>query len=129
MNVNAKLVSPEVHRDGPQVQRDAEQSTKIQCERLEAEQEHSHVREPRRATRARAIEVGIAKFIHLRETMSALSGAIISSTIRVFHLAPSQVWIVRGPGDDANAVRFETPTVAFAAPPSSNQITKCNQTH
>jgi hypothetical protein len=48
MNVNAKLVSPEVLSDGPQVQRDAEQSTKIQRERLEAEQEHSHVREPRR---------------------------------------------------------------------------------
>lgn len=68
MNVNAKLVSPEVHR--PQVQGtagDAEHSAKIQCERLE---------KPNRSTlrnrRAAAIEVGIAKFIHLRETMSAL---------------------------------------------------------
>lgn len=101
MDVNAKLVSPELHSDRYKLQlrcraaqRCSASDYKSRTGALSAERENQKP----------AIEVGIAKFIHLRETMSALSGAIISSTIRVFHLAPSQVWIAQS----SEMARFET---------------------
>lgn len=90
MDVNAKLVSPELHSDRYKLQLRCRAAQR--CSASDYKNRTGALSAPRENQKP-AIEVGIAKFIHLRETMSALSGAIISSTIRVFHLAPSQVWI------------------------------------
>lgn len=71
MDVNAKLVSPELHSDRYKLQLRCRAAQR--CSASDYKNRTGAFSAPRENQKP-AIEVGIAKFIHLRETMSALSG-------------------------------------------------------